>query len=405
MVKWDVTVVGAGPAGSTTAEHLAAAGLKVALFEKSDTPGKNNVCAGMFCMPCARDFDIDPLIFEKVIYRGIHFFDFAAVNLESKDGIVTILRDQFDNYLAKRATGKGAELITRTRVIDVKVIRAGLVEVTFQREQGNIESMLCRAVVLADGPHTLSRRFPGLGFQKTPENLSFAFSYDVEAKENTMEHFEMYYDRNLADWGYGWVFPKKDILNFGLVCRVSEYERDKSILTKRLQYLWKEHPRASKVLHGRRLIRKRGAMIPQRIARKIVHESIVVVGDAAGMADAVFGGGIENAMYAGQWAARVLKEALEEDRLDSEYLGRYQTMWESSKRYKMTSFAETCRDWGCKINTLHPNIPNRLKYLLVLKTKMKSRGMSGIINTGQLMFSSNFRRSLEIYTEKVPCEF
>ena len=405
MTDTDVLVVGAGPAGSITAQRLAEAGFKVTILEKSDAPGKDNVCAGMFGLPCARDFEIDPSIFEKILYKGIHFFNFATVELEGPEGFVMILRDRFDGYLAKRAVSKGAELKTRTKVTDVKIIRTGLVEVQFKIEQGKIERMRCRAAVLADGPHTLSRLFPGLGFQKSPENLSFAFSCDVEARQNSMEHFEMYYGRSLADWGYGWVFPKKDMLNFGLVCRVPEYEKEKPILKQRLEYLWREHPRASRILKNRRLIRKRGAMIPQKAARKVVQDSILAVGDAAGMADALLGGGINQALYSGDWAASVLKEALEQDRLDSDFLGRYQLRWEASKIYKGILGAEKFRDLGCRLDRIHPNSTLRLKYLFALRQQMKAKGKRGMWNNMRLLLSPALRRSMEVNGEGIPWEF
>lgn len=42
----DVIVVGAGPAGSTTAYHLAQAGLDVLLLEKATFPGRRSVATG-----------------------------------------------------------------------------------------------------------------------------------------------------------------------------------------------------------------------------------------------------------------------------------------------------------------------------------------------------------------------
>jgi len=42
----DVVVVGAGPAGSTAAFHLARAGLQVALLEKATFPGRRCAATG-----------------------------------------------------------------------------------------------------------------------------------------------------------------------------------------------------------------------------------------------------------------------------------------------------------------------------------------------------------------------
>jgi len=406
MTDCDIVVVGAGPGGATAAEKLAHFGFNVVVFEKSAVPGANNVCAGMFCMSCANHFSLDPSVFERVIHKEIHFFDTQAIELENEEGVVTVLRDRFDPYLAERAVGSGAELRTDTRVTDINVLGTGQAEVRFLTGgQGKEGRLRCRAVVLADGPMSLSRKFPGLGFHATQEFLSFAFSCDVEAGGNTMNHFEMYFDRALADWGYGWVFPKKDMLNFGLVCRVPEFEENKSLLKQRLRYFMEEHPRASRVLAGRGLIRKRGAMIPQKMATKICQDSLVVVGDAAGMADSVFGGGIENAMYAAEMAATVLKSALEQDRLDSGFLKQYQDAWVASRRYRMMKVAERSRDWLCRLDGLDPRISDTLKRLGALKMRMNRDGVGGPWSLMRLLFSASYRGSMTIDAETLPHSF
>ena len=45
--KFDVVIVGAGPAGSTAALALAQAGLKVAVFERGEKPGQKNMFGGI----------------------------------------------------------------------------------------------------------------------------------------------------------------------------------------------------------------------------------------------------------------------------------------------------------------------------------------------------------------------
>ena len=45
--RFEVIVVGAGPAGTTTAFTLAEAGLKVVLFERAEEPGQKNMFGGV----------------------------------------------------------------------------------------------------------------------------------------------------------------------------------------------------------------------------------------------------------------------------------------------------------------------------------------------------------------------
>ena len=66
-MRYDVIVVGAGPAGSTTARECAARGLSVLLLDKAEFP-RDKPCAGGVNIRTARllPFDVAPVT-ERVI--------------------------------------------------------------------------------------------------------------------------------------------------------------------------------------------------------------------------------------------------------------------------------------------------------------------------------------------------
>ena len=112
-MSYDVIVVGAGPAGSIAAHDCAKAGLKTLLLEKFALP-REKPCGG------------------AVMYRGLHILKghlprhlieqrmhglrfvlphSREVDFKSDKMIgITVFRERFDEYLARRAEGAGVEL-------------------------------------------------------------------------------------------------------------------------------------------------------------------------------------------------------------------------------------------------------------------------------------------------------
>lgn len=322
---FDVIVVGAGPAGSVAARRLASAGWQVALLEKSDDPGKDNVCGGMVSLPMVKRFGVFPDAVEKVMRSELHVLPWGVV--ENATVQCTVQRRVFDHLLAQRAVAAGAELMTRAQVRAVQVVAPAQVEVKVQRRGSRQPTILRgRGLILADGPRTLARSL-GLGYRPSDGVVAFALAYELAWPGNGMDHYELYYGEGIARWGYAWVFPYRDVLSVGLGCILSEL-RGRSNLRRDLLDFIRHHPRASLVLNDKTLVRRRGGWIPLRAARRMVGPSTLVVGDAAGLAHPLIAAGIDNALESGDLAGRVMSEALAADDLSAGFLARFQYEWQ-----------------------------------------------------------------------------
>ena len=157
----DVIIVGAGPAGSAAARRLAGSGRQVALVEKSDYPGKDNVCGGMVSLPMVKQFGVFPDAVEKIMQREHHVLPWGVV--ENGTEQCTVQRRIFDHLLAQRAVAAGAELMVRTKALAIRDISPGRVEVEVTHRQSKRSMVLsARGLILADGPRTLAQSI-GLG--------------------------------------------------------------------------------------------------------------------------------------------------------------------------------------------------------------------------------------------------
>ena len=321
-LKADVTVVGAGPAGSTTARTIAKKGFKVILVEKDEYPGKTNVCAGGIPKPVFEETGLKSDIIEKKILRGEYYYPWGKKYLKLNH--VSVYRSIFDRALANKAVDEGAEMLANTLIKDVEV-REGKVFAFFS--DGIIESEI---IVFADGPNTLAFRKFGIGFKPDADKTAVSVTCEVKWEGNPLDCFEFYYDHDITPWGYGWICPRRNTVNVGVLCLYSKLSLN---LMNSLNYMLKGHPLTSEKLRGREVIWLRSALIPLAPARKIFGKRMLVVGDAAGMVDPVNGGGIMQAIHGGKLAGEVCVNALEAEKFSASFLSKYQNLWRKSKDY------------------------------------------------------------------------
>ena len=380
-MMFDIIVIGAGPAGSAAARRLASAGWRVALLEKSDEPGQNNICGGMVSLSVVEKHGVFPDAVEKVMRGELHVLPWGVI--ENTTEQCTVQRRVFDRMLAQRAVTAGAELMTRTRARAVRVTGLGRAEVDVQRRKSGQSMTLCaRGLILADGPGTLARSM-GMGYQPSGGGTAFALAYELAWPGNDMEHYEIYYGADIARWGYAWIFPYRDVLNVGLGCINAEL-RGRSNLRADLLGFVRRHPRASRILDDKLIVRRRGGWIPLRAARRTVAPSTLVVGDAAGLVHPLVGAGLDNALASGDLAGRVMSEALAADDLSVSFLTRYQREWRRTSAFLFMRFQDWVARIGQPFSRLDQNVLAKIIQLALLGGTMTWLGKVQVLGYPRL---------------------
>ena len=321
-MKSDVTVIGAGPAGAITAKVIAEHGFDVILVEKDEYPGKTNVCAGGMPKLLLKDVELSQKVAEKEISGDIHFFPWGSKSSDLDH--ITVYRHVFDRALADKAVEKGAKLLTNMLIKDVS-LKDDKISVDYGK--GIIESKL---VVFADGPNSLAYRKFGIGFKPEADKTIVSVVCEVKWEDNPLNNYEFYYGYNISPWGYGWIFPKRDTVNVGVGCL---YSKLRSNIIDSLNYLLKKCPLTCEKLKGREITWLNSALIPVAPAKQIFGERMLVVGDAAGMADPISGGGILHAINGGKLAGEICIKALEVNDFSSTFLSQYQRLWHKTEDY------------------------------------------------------------------------
>jgi len=325
MNKYDVIIIGGGPSGSSTGLQLTQnSNLKVAIFEKDKYAGENNICAG----------GIDKSIFDqlklpkKLIEKNIGYMDVFSNQkniARLKTNNVTVKREIFDKYLSERAESKGVDLCLSTRVIDVNKVGS---EWEILTDDGKFNS---KVVVFADGPSSRIRNKFGLGFKPKLNNASTGGILEVEC-DNPPPVIEVYGDYDISLMGYGWLFPKSDMLSIGTgilnryVRRQPIKEALRSVVEKYIKWRYDFGD----------VIRERYAIVPCGMSEKFyVKNGLLAVGDAAGFVSPLTSAGLLSAIDSGIIAANVIAESLSSS--DINKLGNYDeritsTVWYS--KYK-----------------------------------------------------------------------
>src|SRR5262245_55389452 len=129
MSRYDVAVIGAGPAGSVTAIHLARGGASVLLVDKATFP-RDKPCGGGLTLRAVRQLPVDPrpVVEHEVDRMAFRLGWRAHFERRGKRGPVVLMtpRRRLDAYLAEQAVAAGAKFRDGVKValeeIDAEVI-------------------------------------------------------------------------------------------------------------------------------------------------------------------------------------------------------------------------------------------------------------------------------------------
>lgn len=290
MERFDAIVVGAGPAGSTTAYRLASAGARVLLLDKARFP-RDKPCGGGLTLRAVRQLPVSPdPVVEHVVDRmelrlryGSRFERASAEPL-----ILMTRRRRLDHYLAEQAAKAGADFRDGVRVTDLCAAKNG---VSLRVGGGRVGAEI---LVGADGANGTTARSLGLG-----GSYVYGVAYEGNVRYGDVPE-ERYRGRAAIELGtipggYGWVFPKGDHVNVG----VGGWESEGPRLRGHLRELCRQHRIAETAvedLRGHRLPLRRPGSVAAR-------GRALLVGDAAGLVDPLSGDGMYEAFVSARLAA------------------------------------------------------------------------------------------------------
>jgi geranylgeranyl reductase family protein len=294
MQRYDVLVVGAGPAGSAAAIHLARGGARVLLADRARFP-RDKPCGGGITgralrhAPC----DVTPVV-ERVVdtfeLRLHHHRSFRRTSAEPL--ILMTQRRRLDAHLAEHAAAAGARFRDGARVESIEIGAEGVMALV------GGAAVAADFLVGADGANGVVARAAGLG-EEIVRGVALEGNVPWELLDRERYASTAVVEFGAPSGGYGWLFPKGDHANIGVGGWAKEAPQLRDHLA-RLAHAYGVDPTAITDVRGHRLpMRRVGSSAPAR-------SRVLLVGDAAGLVDPLSGDGMYEAFVSARLAAEAI---------------------------------------------------------------------------------------------------
>jgi digeranylgeranylglycerophospholipid reductase len=209
------------------------------------------------------------------------------INIGKKNIGFVLERSLFEKFLASQCKAK---IRLEKRVVNINR-ENGLWKIRTERN----ETFKSKYLIGADGPFSIVRE----KIFKEKVKLLPTIEYLIEL-EREIDTFAMkiYFDREKFPSGYAWLFPKsKRTANIGLGSDRYLNEKFKDFLERVVR----------KEFGNYKFLENRSGVIPWGGTEiKLFKNNAFLVGNAGGLVDPVFGGGINNAMVSGEIAAKCI---------------------------------------------------------------------------------------------------
>ncbi|WP_202081144.1 FAD-dependent oxidoreductase [Caldalkalibacillus salinus] len=344
--KFDVIVVGAGPAGTACAYELAKAGGDVLLMERGEYPGSKNVMGGVLYRQMMEDvipeFYKEAPLERPIVEQRFMMMDKASAVTFGYKGLewgeepynnFTVLRAKFDQWFAEKAVEQGALLVNETVARACIVENGKVVGVRTDRPDGDVYADV---VVLADGVNSLLAKQLGFHREWKPDEVALATMEVIKLDSKTIESrfnleknqgctIEMFGDATKNLMGTGFLYTNKDTISIGIGTLLSGFIKHKMKPYDLLEYV-KEHPMIRPYIQGGESKEYLAHLIPEggyHSMPRVAGNGVVVVGDAAQLVNAIHREGSNMAMTSGRLAAETILKAKAEDDYSEDVLDEY----------------------------------------------------------------------------------
>ncbi|MCK4378942.1 MAG: FAD-dependent oxidoreductase, partial [Deltaproteobacteria bacterium] len=278
-----------------------------------DLLNREKPCGGGLQVSEIAEFGLPPA---AVIERKIHNVRLISpennlLEVDISDGelcSVNVRRSAYDQYLQERAHEAGAFFRAQTKVTRIR--RSG--EKIYVYTSSEEKPLTAKLVINAGGAY--ATKLTGKQRHKVDEQgLAVTRHYwlQLESMPKSLNDFNEYYTLKGFPEGNAWIFPHKNIVSVGIGGTLKSIKRDGINLKKVLDEFIAHHPIAAGKLQGYTVVHKAGGIIPMAMPATCSGTSFMTLGDAAGLASIIHGGGIyharKSALMASEYCRRFLQ--------------------------------------------------------------------------------------------------
>ena len=323
--KYDMLVIGGGPAGALAGKTAAEKGLSALIVEKRPAIGAPVRCAEGIGKEALCEFiDPDPrwisaeMTGATIVAPDGFVMKLGSEMAGSKVGYV-LDRKIFDRELVWKAAEAGCDVTVKSRAA-APILEDGAVK------GAKITDVRADVVIAADGVESKFSRWCGIDTTVPVREIMSSVQYVMTDIDIDEQSTVFYLGNEVAPEGYLWVFPKgKRSANVGIGIsgkKSGEGHRAKDYLDRFVKKTFPE---------GKTIEYIPGGVSVCRPLANTAADGLLITGDAARVVDPLTGGGIYNAMYTGRLAAEVAAVCIGKGDVSRKALMMYDRSWRESK--------------------------------------------------------------------------
>jgi len=421
--KFDVIVVGAGPAGLSAAYLLAKAGVNVVVIERGDFPGSKNVMGGvLYRQPTEEIFPgfwheapLERHIIEQQAWVLTENAAFKAAHrhqafAEEPYNAFTVFRSRFDKWMGQQVREAGALIVPET-VVESAIMEEGrVIGVHTGRPQGDLYADV---LIAADGVNSLLAQQVGLRQEIPADQAALAVKEVIALPREVIEDrfnvtgdqgvtIELYADASWGMVGTAFIYSNRDSLSVGCGALISQLVKRGIQPNDLIEHL-KSHPMVAPLVEGGEIREYLAHLIPEGGLRgmpRLSTHGMLVIGDAAMMVNSMHREGSNLAMASGKFAAQAVLRAREWNDFSAESLSYYDQLVRDSYIYRdlckyrnMARFFETHPDFF----TLYPDLLNEAAREILTVDGVSKRSKQRKIFWQALRRRMPWRMALDFY--------
>ncbi len=340
--KFDIAVVGGGPAGLSAAYAAAKSGAKVVLFEKDQSIAHNIRTSGVTWIS-----EMERLGIPSKFYNPIQNYRFVSPSNDvlirgnvSKSCVLDIRRTY--QHLAFLAAKEGVQLMVNSNVIDIIKDDHRVAGVKANTPKGKL-TVRSTLVIDASGFSTSVGRKAGVAGRW--KRYGVGAEYECYCDDIDSTTWVLMVGKKYSDAGYAWLFPlSTNRVRIGV--GIGRPESDADPLEKLHKIIEKRFKPLDAVRIGKiQPLELHYGFIPNEgVRRSSIADGLIMVGDSAGQSNPVVLEGIRYAIEFGRLAGKVGADSLSENS-DRKSLLEYERSWRAKAESKVHAALKVQMRW------------------------------------------------------------
>jgi digeranylgeranylglycerophospholipid reductase len=342
VARFDIAVVGGGPAGLSAAYAAAKNGAKVVLFEKDPSIAHNIRTSGVTWISEMERLGIPSKFYNPIQnYRFVSPCNDVLIRGNVARSCVLDIRGTYQ-HLAFLAAQEGVQLMVKSNVIDVIKDGNRVAGVKASTPKGRL-SVRSSLVIDASGFSTTVARKAGIAGEW--KRYGVGAEYECYCDDIDSTTWVLMVGQKYSDAGYAWLFPlSKNRVRIGV--GIGRPESNAEPLEKLHEIIENRFKPLDVVEVGKiQPIELHYGFIPNEgLRRSSIADGLIMVGDTAGQSNPLVLEGIRYAIEFGRLAGKVGANSLSQNS-DRESLLEYEQSWRAKAESKIQSALKVQMRW------------------------------------------------------------